>query len=140
MAINKADGDNVVRAERARAEYASALHLFPASGDGWTPRVLSCSALNNAGIAEIWEMVLEHEALLQASGRIAERRTRGALQWMDDLISVGLADLFYAQPAIAERLPTLRREVLDGLVTPLAASRELLGLFDSAARTPPKEE
>src|SRR5207253_9107965 len=38
MAINKADGDNTARAERARAEYASALHLFPPSSDGWTPR------------------------------------------------------------------------------------------------------
>ncbi len=36
MAINKADGDNVRKAERARVEYAGALHLLPASGDGWT--------------------------------------------------------------------------------------------------------
>ena len=36
MAINKADGDNRAAAERARVEYASALHLFPAPADGWT--------------------------------------------------------------------------------------------------------
>jgi LAO/AO transport system kinase len=129
MAINKADGDNLTKAERARMEYTSALHLFPPSGDGWTPRVLCCSSLNRTGIAEIWQMVLDHEAQLEASGRIAELRTRGALQWMDDLISMGLADLFRAQPTVAGRLPALRREVRDGLVTPLAASRELLGLF-----------
>ena len=33
MAINKADGDNKPKAERARMEYAGALHLFPASAD-----------------------------------------------------------------------------------------------------------
>src|SRR5919112_1821787 len=49
MAINKADGENKPRAERARVEYASALHLFPASPDGWTPRVLTCSALHGDG-------------------------------------------------------------------------------------------
>jgi LAO/AO transport system kinase len=129
MAINKADGDNLIKAERARVEYASALHLFPPSGDGWTPRVLACSSLNNTGIAEIWQMVLDHEAQLQASGRIAERRTRGDLQWMNDLISMGLAEMFRVQPAVAERLPALRRNVHDGVVTPLAASRELLRLF-----------
>jgi hypothetical protein len=48
---------------------------------------------------------------------------------MDDLISMGLAEMFRAQPAVAERLPALRREVRDGVVTPLAASRELLHLF-----------
>ena len=37
MAVTKADGDNTVRAERARAEYRAALHLFPASADGWAP-------------------------------------------------------------------------------------------------------
>lgn len=131
MAINKADGDNQVKAERARIEYASALHLFPSSGDGWTPRVVCCSAVNNKGIAEIWQMVLEHEAQLQASGRIAKRRTAQALDWLDDLISKGLDELFHAQPAVAERLPALRRDVREGAVTPLAASGELLSLFRS---------
>jgi len=134
MAINKADGDNQVKAERARAEYASALHLFPPSSDGWTPRVLTCSALNNIGIAEIWQMVLEHEAQLQAAGRIAERRTHQALQWMDDLVSMGLEELFRADPAVAERLPALRRDVRLGHVTPFAASRELLALFHPKER------
>ena len=129
MAINKADGDNLTNAERARVEYASALHLFPPSGDGWTPRVLACSAINNTGIGEIWQMVLVHEALMRASGRILERRTRGDLLWMDDLISMGLAEQFRSQPAVAERLPALRREVCEGRVTPLAASQELLRLF-----------
>jgi LAO/AO transport system kinase len=139
MAINKADGDNRAKAERARVEYASALHMFPPSGDGWTPRVVCCSALENTGIAEIWQMVLEHEALLNASGKLQQRRTQGALQWMDDLISMGLAEMFRAQPAVAERLPALRREVRDGIVTPLAASRELLHLFRPPSSLPIKE-
>ena len=139
MAINKADGDNLKKAERARAEYASALHLFPPSGDGWTPRVLTCSSIKNTGIAEIWQMVLEHEALLGATGRIAERRALGDLQWMEDLISMGLAELFQAQPNVAERLPSLQRDVREGRVTPLAASRELLELFHPPASPPPKE-
>jgi LAO/AO transport system kinase len=136
MAINKADGDNLTKAERARVEYASALHLFPSSGDGWTPRVLTCSSLNNTGIAEIWKMVLEHEAQLGKSGRIAERRSRGDLQWMEDLISMGLAESFQSQPAVAERLPALRQDVHDGRATPLAASRELLGLFHAPPPRP----
>jgi len=129
ITINKADGDNLIQAERVRVEYASALHLFPPSADGWTPRVLACSSLNNTGIAEIWQMVLDHESQLQASGRIAERRTQGDLQWMNDLIAMGLEEIFHAQSAVAERLPALRREVHNGVVTPLAASRELLRLF-----------
>jgi LAO/AO transport system kinase len=129
MAINKADGDNRIKAERARVEYASALHLFPASGDGWTPQVLCCSALQQTGIVEVWQMVLDHEAQLRASGQIERRRTLGDLQWMDDLIAMGLGEMFRSQPAVAKRLAELRRDVRDGRATPLAASRELLQLF-----------
>jgi LAO/AO transport system kinase len=129
MAINKADGDNLAKAERARNEYASALHMFPASDDGWTPQVVCCSSLQNTGIDEIWQMVLNHEAQLESVGKIEERRTRGALQWMDDLISMGLAEMFRDQPVVAERLPALRKEVRQGRITPLAASHELLNIF-----------
>ncbi len=129
MAINKADGDNQLKAEHARIEYASALHLFPTSGDGWTPRVVTCSSLENRGIHEIWEMVLEHEAQLTATGRLAERRSRQALQWMDELVSLGLEELFRAEPAVAAWLPKLRDDVRRGRITPLAASRDLLNLF-----------
>ncbi len=52
--------DNKTKAERARAEYANALHLFPASPDGWAPRVLTCSATAPAGIDEVWQMVVAH--------------------------------------------------------------------------------
>jgi len=140
MAINKADGDNQAKADLARVQYASALHLFPASADGWTPQVLCCSAINNTGIIEIWNMVLQHEAQLQACGRISERRTRGDLQWLDDLISMGLEEMFRSEPTVAERLPVLRRDVRDGLVTPLAASRELMALFRPPGVLLPEEK
>ena len=62
MAINKADGDNKLRAQSAQREYQNALHLFPPPPSGWTPRVVTCSRDGETGIAEIWETVLEHAA------------------------------------------------------------------------------
>jgi LAO/AO transport system kinase len=129
MAINKADGDNKPKAERARMEYASALLLFPASADGWSPRVLTCSSTDNTGIAEVWQMVLDHRALLETNGFLAQLRHRQALQWMNELTILGLEDLFRRNGAVAARLPVLREDVRAGRVTPFAASRELLALF-----------
>ena len=129
MAINKADGDNRAKAERARIEYAGALHLFPASADGWTPRVLTCSAIAREGIAEVWQMVLDHRALLEGNGCLARLRNLQALQWMNELTMLGLEDLFRANQAVAGRLPLLREAVQQGCITPFAASRELLALF-----------
>jgi LAO/AO transport system kinase len=131
MAINKADGDNLAKAERARVEYAGALHLFPASADGWMPQVLTCSALHGQGIAEIWQMVLNHRRQLEENGHIARRRSRQAQQWLKELISLGLEESFHQDHAVASRLPELQAAVDGAQVTPLAASRELLALFNS---------
>jgi LAO/AO transport system kinase len=129
MVVNKADGDNKAKAERARSEYASALRLFPASPDGWTPRVMTCSALEGKGIAEVWSLVLEHHAKMEESGHLAARRRRQASEWMRELVRLGLEEAFEADVAVAARLPGLTREVLEGRTSPFAASREALALF-----------
>jgi LAO/AO transport system kinase len=129
MAINKADGDNKPRAERARVEYSSALHLFPPSPDGWTPRVLTCSALRGEGIADIWDMVRQHRVQQTEGGHFERRRRRQALQWMRELVSTGLEDLLRGHPGVQARLPVLENEVQAGTVSPFRAARELIGIF-----------
>ncbi|HUA62457.1 MAG TPA: methylmalonyl Co-A mutase-associated GTPase MeaB [Verrucomicrobiae bacterium] len=129
MAINKADGDNVRRAQRARVEYAGALHLFPAPADGWMPQVLTCSSIEGAGIAEVWQMVLDQRQLLEQNGHLARRRSRQSLEWMHELIGLGLEESFRRNVAVAGRARVLEAAVDQGRITPLAASRELLELF-----------
>ena len=129
VAVNKADGDNVARAERTRAEYAGALHLFPASTDGWTPRVTTCSALYGESVPALWELVLEHGDLLGANGAFLERRRRQALDWMRELVSLSVQERFRQHPLVSSRLPDIEHAVLDGQVTSFAAARELVQLF-----------
>jgi LAO/AO transport system kinase len=129
MTINKADGDNKVKAERARTEYASALHLFPASADGWTPPVLTCSSLTGEGVPEVWEMVLNHRRLLEGNGFLARRRTHQALEWLNELVMLGLEASFRADREVSAKLPLLQEEVRRGGMTPFAASREILRIF-----------
>ena len=131
MAINKADGDNEKKAERARADYASALRLFRPSPDGWSPRVLTVSSLNGKGIVELWEMILEHHAHCDVSGFLERRRDAQALEWMHELIGHGLEDLFRTNLAVGSRLPELEAAVQQGSMTPSAAARELLSIFRS---------
>ena len=88
------------KAERARIEYAGALHLFPASADGWTPRVLTCSStVTGEGIAEIWQMVLEHRAHAGTERHFWRNGAAGRRsQWMNELITLGLEELFRRDP------------------------------------------
>ena len=129
IAINKADGDNRRRAERARHDYESALHLFPAGADGWTPRVVTCSALNREGIADIWSLVLEHRALLESNGSFARLREEQALEWMREALLLGLEQDIRRDRTITDRLAGLHAEVRSGRLSPFRAARDLLAAY-----------
>jgi LAO/AO transport system kinase len=50
IVINKADGDNIRKAQLAKSEFNRALHLFPAKKSGWIPTTATCSAITQDGI------------------------------------------------------------------------------------------
>ncbi len=129
IAINKADGDNRRRAERARHDYENALHLFPASADGWTPRVVTCSALEREGIAEIWQAVLEHRALVESNGWFARLREEQALEWMREAILLGLEQEIRRDRVVTDHLAAMRAEVRSGRLSPFRAARNVLTAF-----------
>src|SRR5581483_4387764 len=54
IAVNKADGDNVERANRAAMEYRTGLHILAAGQKNWDPQVLTLSARDNRGLDELW--------------------------------------------------------------------------------------
>jgi LAO/AO transport system kinase len=129
VAINKADGDNQTAAERARSEAQNALHYFPASQSGWTPRAVTCSAATGKGIRELWESILEHTALTKANGWFALTRKDQARRWMHEIIEQGLRQQFESHPAIRRRMEALEQEVLEGRTTSFRAARTLLEIY-----------
>ena len=133
IAINKADGDNLAAARRSQGEYRNALHLFPAAADGWTPPVLLCSALYKEGIAEVWDLILQHREQQQKGGFFALRRRRQSLDWMRELVTAGLEDRFRQDPQVSAELPLLSRAVIEGRLSPLHAARKLLAIWRQPA-------
>ena len=129
MVINKADGENVSAARRARRQYESALRMFAPNRQGWTARVLTCSALENRGIREVWRMIMDHRAQQEAAGHLERRRQAQALSWMRELISSGLQEIFQNASAAQERLARFEHSVREGTISPSSAARELLGIL-----------
>ena len=131
VVVNKADGDNVLSAEKARTEAANALHLLPASLSGWTPRAVTCSAHTGHGVADLWSCILEHNAITKATRSFEQTRREQAVCSMRESIELGLLQMFRANPAVKQRLSELEHKVLAGSVTTVSAVRELLALFAS---------
>ncbi|WP_457576386.1 methylmalonyl Co-A mutase-associated GTPase MeaB [Desulfomarina sp.] len=126
IVINKADGDNINRAEMAKKEYEAALHMLMPTSPNWTVPVLTCSSLEHRGIDRIWETILKHRNKLTESGEMAEKRKKQALEWMSFLLDEGLRQWFYSSPDIIEILPQLRNQVAMGKTSPTAAADTLL--------------
>jgi LAO/AO transport system kinase len=131
IAINKADGDNVEKAEKARSEYEAALRLLSPPSPNWTPPVLTCSALTMSGIPEIWQTILDHRSRLEQSGELFYHRKKQALSWMWTLVEEGLKDRFYRNSEIQKHLPGISREVENGRLAPAAAAENLLFYLDN---------
>jgi LAO/AO transport system kinase len=129
VAVNKADGANMAAAERARAEAQNALHFFPIAETGWTPCAMTCSALTGAGIRELWECVLEYDALTKANGWFGRARREQQKRWMHEMIEQSLRQQFDAHPAVRQSMEALERDVTAGRTTSFRAARMLLEMY-----------
>jgi len=131
VAINKADGDNLGRANQARKELEDAMHLLSPVSPTWTPPVLTCSALEMTGVPGLWDTVCTHKEKMTATGEVQAKRRTQASDWMWSLVEEGLRDRFHLHPAVSGMLPTITREVERGTTAPTAAAEKLLLLLDN---------
>ena len=129
LAVNKADGDAIPAAKRAKREYQNALHLMPLRASGIIPKVLTCSALSGEGIPEIWNLLLDYQAILLKNGFFEKKRKEQALFWLHEQINMGLKDAFFNNEKIRERLKVVEQEVLSGKRNSFSVADELLKLF-----------
>lgn len=130
IAITKADGNNVNKAELAAIQYKNALHLFPKSPSGWTPEVLLCSAVNKgSGIDTIWETVEDYVELTKKNQYFDHRRREQAKYWMYETINEALHNHFYHHSSIEQSLPDYEQKVLNDQVSSFMAARKLLNKY-----------
>jgi LAO/AO transport system kinase len=131
IVINKSDGDNIDRANRSKTEYSNALHLFPLPPSKWAPHVKTCSALEETGIVEIWDMIAEYRGFTVASGFFNLRRSQQNSFWMYQSLNEGLKFKFFNDPGIKNRLGELEKMIDNDQISSFAAASELLDEFFS---------
>ena len=125
IAINKADGDNIQRANLAAGEYRSALHILSPRSEHWHPPVITYSALTNAGIGELWQKILDHRTAMNASGDFAARRRQQQVKWMWSMLEQRIMARLRSDPAIRARVKKTEAEVADGRVAPALAAEQI---------------
>src|SRR6201986_2901451 len=129
IAINKADGDNLKRAQHAAADYKSALHILTPRSEHWHPPVVTYSALTGNGIAELWQKVLDHRKAMNASGDFAARRREQQIRWMWSMLEGRMMARLRADAAIRARVKKTEAEVAEGKMTPAVAAEQIVELL-----------
>ena len=126
VAINKADGDNLLPAERAKRDYAAALHLMRGARGGWQPPVHVCSGKSGAGLPELWEEILRYRTEETAAGRFAARREAQQVRWLWSLVDDGVRARLRGTGDQRRRVAALEEAVRAGETTAVAAAGEVL--------------
>ncbi len=129
IVINKADGDNIDRANLAAAQFRNALHLFPPSPSGWIPRVLTCSSKTHAGVPEVWSTISDYVLMTRESHFFEQNRHDQSKYWMYETINESLKNNFYRNTLVRHKISEYEHLVLSDQLSSFAAAGKLLQAY-----------
>jgi len=130
IVVNKADGDNLLRATVTQGEYERMIEFIRPATEGWKTHAYKCSALTHDGLPELWAVMRKFEKETKASGVFQHRRKGQVLSWVHSMIDEHLHNLFFEDPMVKGRLPMIETSVVNGVVSPSQAVTELIKCFD----------
>ena len=125
LAINKADGDNINRAKAAAAEYRAALQILNPRSPNWSTPVVTYSALTGAGIAKLWDTVLEHRERMIKAGELEARRREQQVKWMWAMLEERVFARLKSDPILKAKLPRIEAAVAAGRMSAVLAVEEI---------------
>lgn len=128
VVVNKADGEHAIEAKKAARELSGALRLIYPHDTLWRPPVLTMSALENNGVSEMWDTVLQHRKVLTEAGEFDARRRRQQVEWMWAMVRDAVLDRVLNAPDVKAVRAEVEQQVREGTLTPALAAERILSL------------
>lgn len=135
IVVNKADGDNLLKAKVARGEYQRMLEFIRPATEGWQTNAYLASAVKKTGLKELWEVIRLFHKTTTESGVFQRRRDTQLLDWVRSMIDEHLHNLFFEDQVVLGRFPEIQEAVLKGIISPTQAVAELIHIFDARRAT-----
>lgn len=129
VVITKADGENKKLADQARANYQHALHLLHASASGWSPRVATCSALENHGIAEVWSLIEMYVNVVRTNGYFEANRKEQDQAWFQESLQIQLRKQVAQSEKVNAILARFETQIENRQILPSAAAQKIIEEF-----------
>jgi len=125
IVITKADGENQKKAKQAQTEFQHALHLFEPPTSGWTPKVLTTSAIQKKGIDEVWKMIDSFREVTTANNFFQQNRGQQKQLWFHVTIQQLMKEKIL-QSKNATVIKSLERKISKGEILPGKAAQEAI--------------
>jgi LAO/AO transport system kinase len=129
IAVNKADGDHADESVRSARELSGALRLLRGEEGDWQVPVLTCSALTNTGLDQVWASIERHREKLMADGAFEAKRRAQLVQWTRAMVHDRLLDRLRT-PGVRDIVADAEQAVLAGAMTPDQAATTILNALD----------
>jgi LAO/AO transport system kinase len=126
VVVNKADGEHLAEARKAARELSAAIRLIHPGETLWRPPVLTMSATEGTGLAELWETIERHHRVLTDAGELDERRRAQQVDWTWQMVRDTVLDRVLSNPEVRKMRADLERRVKAGEVTPALAAQQIL--------------
>jgi len=126
VVVNKADGENVAKAQQAAGELKAALHLVTPPTAAWQPPVLTASALYGEGLDLMWGQVGRHVDLLTSTGALSSRRQAQLIQWMWTMVEQEVLTQLRADQSVRKMASELEPQVQGGDLSAPEAAEQIL--------------
>ncbi|UMB67561.1 methylmalonyl Co-A mutase-associated GTPase MeaB [Mycobacterium paraterrae] len=128
VVVNKADGDHLAEARKAARELSGAIRLIYPRETLWRPPVLTMSALEGSGLAELWSTVERHRDVLTEAGEFESRRRAQQVDWTWQMVRDTVLDRVLSNSAVRKARADIERRVTNGELTPALAAQQILEL------------
>jgi len=135
IAVNKADGSTLNDAKHARAAYQRALSILQPSGS-WQPKAMTCSAVTNDGLDELWQEVRNHRRQLIDTGELVTLREQQRVSWMWSIVDQLVRASLHKQEGLRQLINETEDSVRAQKVTSLQAANALLSAWRASFPAP----
>ncbi len=100
--INKADGQQLELAKQTKIAYTNAIQLFHHDIKDWTCPVLLTSAIENTGMEQVYESILQYIRLLKQNGQFKLRRQLQEKKWFEKQTKQRLYQIVFENKKVSE--------------------------------------
>ena len=120
--INKADRKGV---EETHRDIEQMLDLSDLPHDAWRPPIVPVVAIEQRGVTELWNTVVEHRAFIEGNGELAKRREFRMREELREIVARRLEQRA-REITTGDRWDALAHQVVDRSLDPWSAADEML--------------